>query len=68
MVRFTALMLTGLLLQSCGGVRPKMTLQERCEGYGYKQGTDAFRDCIAQESRTEREMEDARINAIIWGD
>ena len=41
-----------LILQGCG-LRETRSIQ-RCDAYGYEPGTDAYRDCVAEEVRASK--------------
>ena len=52
-----------LLLSSCtalSGCLEYKSPQDRCYEYGYAGGTDAFRDCVADETRADRIIEENR--------
>lgn len=57
MNKFVFVLLTSALLAGC---TEPMTIAERCASYGYKEGTDKYRDCYADEQRTERIIAEQR--------
>ena len=60
MKKFGIIALAGIVLSSCSA---PMSITERCESYGYKPGTDEFRDCYADEQRAERIIAETRKNS-----
>ena len=66
-MKFVGLTVLALVLTSCGPSGPSVE-ERRCTSYGYKSGSDSFRDCVAEESRAERQARRARRDAIIFGD
>ena len=57
-MKFSGLSVLAVVLTSCGPTGP--SFEERsCSKYGYKPGTNSYRDCVAAESRANRQARSA---------
>jgi len=65
-MKYFGLTTLAVVLSGCGPSGPSVE-ERRCTSYGYKSGTDSYRDCIAEESRAQRQADRARRDAIIFG-
>ena len=57
MNKLVFVLLASALLTGCS---EPMSSAERCASYGYEAGTDKYRDCYADEQRTERIIAEQR--------
>ena len=69
MLRLFAMSVALIMLQGCFSNPIRTAFSEtRCTGYGYKQGTNEVRDCVAAESRSSRQSAKENYSRMMYGD